>query len=77
MELPVDTYDWLRSLGAITEYDVKAKNADTVTLEAEATQQFELGLKMPAVIGQLCRLKVSCEAGQGVVEGEDARLRWS
>ena len=58
MELAIDIYQWLSSIGVLTEYDVKDNEEDKVILEAETTQQFELGLKMAQIIGIFHELKV-------------------
>ncbi len=58
MELPVDLYNWLLNASVLTEYDVKEKTAEKVVLEQEATQLFEIGLKMPILLHRLQALKV-------------------
>lgn len=58
MEIPIDLYTWLLSTGVITEYDVKENLGNKVSLEQEATQLFEVGMKMPTLITRLQALKV-------------------
>jgi hypothetical protein len=58
MELPSELYVWLVEANVLSEYDAKARTGDKVVLESEASQQLELGLKMPALIKHLCQHKV-------------------
>jgi len=58
MELPIDIFNWLFDASIISEYDIKEKDAEKVILEQEASQLFEIGLKMPALLSRLQALKV-------------------
>ncbi len=58
MEVPIELYKWLVDSGAITEYDIKEKQAKKIVLEQEATQLFEIGLKLPPLLNRLQALKV-------------------
>lgn len=58
MELPIKLYEWLCSVGALTEYEVQSKDDTKAILDNESTQQFELGLKMPILMDYLYKVRV-------------------
>lgn len=58
MDISVELYTWLLSTSVITEYDVKEQLSDKITLEQDATQLFEIGLKIPILLKRLQRLIV-------------------
>lgn len=59
MELPREVYNWLCSIGVLTELEIEAKDKSIAILDREATQQFELGLKMPAILAHFSKLNVT------------------
>lgn len=68
MEITQNTFQWLCSIGALTEYDVTSQDDKIVTLENEATQQFELGLKFPLILDKLHLLIVNIPSVTYVIE---------
>lgn len=53
MELPNDLYQWLQNAKVLSEDDVKSQQNEKVTLEKNASQQIEMGLKMPQLLAYL------------------------
>ena len=58
MELPLTLYNWLVDISVLTEYEVKDSTETKVILDQDATQLFEVGLKMPILIHRLQILRV-------------------
>ena len=58
MKLSKEVYAWLSYIGAVKEYEVEEKGNAIVVLNQESTQQFELGLKMPMILGHYYKKNV-------------------
>lgn len=58
MEIPLELTKWLISTGVVTEEEIIDKNEGNATLNEEATELFEIGLKVPTLIYRLHELKV-------------------
>jgi len=58
MELSKSLYNWLISVSALSEYEIKQKKQQTVILEQDSTELFEIGTKLPLLIHRLQTFKV-------------------
>jgi len=58
MEIELSVYDWLVNASVLTEYELKEKMKDRIVLDQNATQLFEIGLKMPPLLHRLQSIKV-------------------
>jgi hypothetical protein len=58
MEIELSVYNWLVDASVLTEYEVKEKMEDRVVLDQNATQLFEIGLKIPLLLRRLQSIKV-------------------